>query len=425
MEELASEENYDTDTQGVGIASGTATRFVSDSLRFTGIDLGDRQQDVVRRGRGGQEESEEEDEEDEESSSEEDEEDLEEQLAHLPPREREEALLQSAMHRIERARSRGSDDVRLSKGELAALERHRRRIEEEAKKKRRSKKRRDQRVAVPLTQLEPISRKKRAPPISYKMRQESLPRQGSAGSRGNSQDRQGYPPMGYFAPPSGPTRPRSGTASSQRPASRVRGDRGDGSNEYLQSPTTRHASDGMAGNRAGRSPPYKGSRQPSVSPVSSRSASRTVLDPFQYQIDHSRAPVAGNPAAPSRRRPSGHEMGYMTRPGMSSPALRSSRGSRQLSPDEDTTNDDSEASDDDDSSEEEQEDTSSTDGVGSGAQIREMPRGRRPAIVVEVDAEPEPEPEPEPVRQPTKRNARASPAAPKRKQPARGARRKK
>lgn len=83
------------------------------------------------------------------------EEDMERQLAQVPPKEREEFLVQSAMARIERARARGRDDVNLNKFELAALDRRRKRMERGGSKK----KRKDQRVAVPLTQLEPVSRK--------------------------------------------------------------------------------------------------------------------------------------------------------------------------------------------------------------------------------------------------------------------------
>ncbi|KAM5362557.1 hypothetical protein ACJZ2D_012469 [Fusarium nematophilum] len=411
VEELGSDEDYETDSQGVGISSGTATRFISDSLRFTGIDLGDREHGVARRGNYQQDEEDEEDDDDDATSSSEDEE-FDEYIAQLAVRDREEALVQSAMRRIERAKARGRDDVSLNKEELSALERRRKRMEDEATRKRRSgKKRREQRIAVPLTQLEPASRKQRSPPGSRQRRQESRPRHSSSNSNlDEGQDRQGYPPMGYFPPPATSGRPRSGTASSRRPPSRVRDERGGPSFEYQRAPSaSRHASDTASGTRGAKLPPYGDIPIPGASPTSSRPASRAALNPFQYQ-------VAGhqpqNPMAPS----------YATQRGVGPLATgRARTGPRQINFDDGTSEEDSEASDDDDSDEEEDKEQSSSDDVGSGAQIRESPRGRTPAVVVEVDPEPEPEPEPQPVR---RNPPRASAASAKRK-PARGGRRRK
>ncbi|KAM5351625.1 hypothetical protein ACJ41O_004348 [Fusarium nematophilum] len=358
-----------------------------------------------------QDEEDEEDDDDDATSSSEDEE-FDEYIAQLAVRDREEALVQSAMRRIERAKARGRDDVSLNKEELSALERRRKRMEDEATRKRRSgKKRREQRIAVPLTQLEPASRKQRSPPGSRQRRQESRPRHSSSNSNlDEGQDRQGYPPMGYFPPPATSGRPRSGTASSRRPPSRVRDERGGPSFEYQRAPSaSRHASDTASGTRGAKLPPYGDIPIPGASPTSSRPASRAALNPFQYQ-------VAGhqpqNPMAPS----------YATQRGVGPLATgRARTGPRQINFDDGTSEEDSEASDDDDSDEEEDKEQSSSDDVGSGAQIRESPRGRTPAVVVEVDPEPEPEPEPQPVR---RNPPRASAASAKRK-PARGGRRRK
>ncbi|KAF4979899.1 hypothetical protein FZEAL_3980 [Fusarium zealandicum] len=376
VEELDSDDEHETDTQGFGVSSGAATRFVSDPLRFTGIDLGNPERGVVRRGNY----QDSEDDEDESGSSSSEDEEFREYIAELAVRDREEALVQSAMHRIEKAKARGRTDVDLNNEELAALERRRKRMEEEAERKKRSgksgkssKKRRDQRVAVPLTHLEPTSRKKKAPPVSHQPRQDSRPRHSSSNSNlGEDQDRQAHPPMGYFPPPATSGRPRSGT-SSQRPPSRVRDGR-EGSSFRAPS-TSRHPSDTSAGAR--------------------RPSSRS-LDPFQFQVA---AAQQMSPMASSRKQFSGStHVAHAAQRGVGSPATaRSRQNSRQDSLDYGTSEDESEASEESSDEDEEQEETSSDD-VGSGAQIREMPRGRAPAVV-EVDPEPEPEPEP-PLRRP-------------------------
>ncbi|KAF7542278.1 hypothetical protein G7Z17_g11723 [Cylindrodendrum hubeiense] len=388
VEELGTDED-ETDSQGVGVSSAMVTRFVSDSLRFTGIDLGDREGGEPRRGYyGGSEEDE-----DEYSSSEEDD-DYEEQLARLSPRDREEVLVQSAMARIERARAEGRSDVDLNKHELAALDQRRKRMEEEERKKKKKrsserKKRKEQRIAVPLTHLEPVSRKKKGAPAPQ---QDSMSRHHSSSSNlGDTQDSEGYPRMGYFPPPTASrTRPRSGTASSQRQPSRVRNEREGGSYEHPQGPgaTTRHASD---------------------------SASRGALDPFQFQTEGSRAA-----AAPRRPASGPTDRAYPTRRGAAAAASASGRSnghrSRRQSLNEDTSEEDSEGSDEDEDNDSSfEEGTSSSDNTRNGVRTRAASRGRA-AIVVEEDAEPEPKP------QPAKKSKNHSPV---KRKPVKGGRRKK
>ncbi|KAF5583238.1 COPII vesicles Yip3 [Fusarium pseudocircinatum] len=348
VEELDSDE----DARGVGASSGT--RFASDSLRFTGIDLGNRERGLVRRG----DYQDSEDSEDDSESSEDEE--FEQYLAELAVRDREEALVQSAMHRIERAKAKGRTDVDLNEEEMGALERRRKR-DEAAKKKKSGKKRKDQRVAVPLTQLEPSSRKKKAPPVSSQPRTQSRARQSSSNSNlAEDQDRPSRPSMGYFPPPATAGRPRSGT-SSQRPQSRVR------------APSN--------------------SRQPSDSSVivrRGRNSSQAPLDPFQFQVPGAQA---SSPAG-SWRQFSG--------------AQRSSRGSRQING---SSEEESESEDESDEEREASVETTSSDDVGSGAQI-----------VVE-ESSPEPS-KPEPVRRNPPRTS-ASSSTSKRKPAANGGRRKK
>jgi hypothetical protein len=225
------------DARGVGASSGS--RFASDPLRFTGIDVGNSERGLVRRGH--YEDSE--DSEDDSESSEDEE--FEQYLAELASHDPEEALVQSAMHRIERAKARGRTDVDLNDEEIAALERRRKR--DEAAKS--SKKRKDSsRVAVPLTQLEPASRKKK----------DSFTSQSRQQSRSNSnltegQDRPSRPSLGSLPPSATAGRPRSGTTTSSQ--SRVRAPS-----------TSRQPSDSSAVVRRGRN------------------SSQAPADPFQFQV---------------------------------------------------------------------------------------------------------------------------------------------
>ncbi|EWG43819.1 hypothetical protein FVEG_05129 [Fusarium verticillioides 7600] len=263
------------------------------------------------------------------------------------------------MHRIERAKAKGRTDVDLNEEEMGALERRRKR-DEAAKKKKSGKKRKDQRVAVPLTQLEPSSRKKKAPTVSSQPRTQSRARQSSNSNLAEDQDRPSRPSMGYFPPPATAGRPRSGT-SSQRPQSRVR------------APSN--------------------SRQPSDSSVivrRGRNSSQAPLDPFQFQVPGAQA---SSPAG-SWRQFSG--------------AQRSSRGSRQING---SSEEQSESEDESDEEREASVETTSSDDVGSGAQI-----------VVE-ESSPEPS-KPEPVRRNPPRTS-ASSSTSKRKPAANGGRRKK
>jgi hypothetical protein len=160
--------------------------------------MGNSERGLVRRGHYDDSEDSEDD-----SESSEDEE-FEQYLAELATRDREEALVQSAMHRIERAKAKGRTDVDLNDEEMAALERRRKR-DEAAKKKKSSKKRKDSRVAVPLTQLEPSSRKKKDS-VSSQSRQQSR----SNSNLAEDQDRHSRSSLGSFPPPAIAGRPRSG-----------------------------------------------------------------------------------------------------------------------------------------------------------------------------------------------------------------------
>lgn len=385
-------EAEDTDDQGARLAMQRNMRFVSDSLHFTGIDLGDRMGGTRRHRRRGGFEGEDGDSTSSESDGEEDEDDDEDSgdgdsdymmTSHLSPEEREEMLVQSALQRISRAQAREEANVRLNKQELAAFARHQKRVEAEERARRRANRRsqsrgdgkrraKEQRVAVPLTQLAPTSRKKRSPLASsadFPPRQDSLHIQESVDSEHSGG--QTYPPMGYFPPPSAArSRPRAGTATLQRPSSHMRDDY-----EYHDAWV----------------PPVNppGSSRGSPRHDAPASVSQTHLDPFQYQTAGPRAPHAAGAAAASRRYVSSPPgVMYEERRGTASPAAAGGRqGSRQqqqqsprqASYDEDTSEASSPTSEE-----------STSDDRGRGAQIRpgtsvapSTGRVRAEAIVVE------------------------------------------
>ncbi|KAI5465887.1 hypothetical protein BGZ63DRAFT_420423 [Mariannaea sp. PMI_226] len=377
------------------------TRFVSDPLNFTGVDLGTR--------RGQFENSDEEDEEeDSDGDSSGDDDEYEQELAQMSPRQREEFLIQSAMARIERARSQGRTDVRLNQHEIAALERQRKREEKEKKKRATErKKKKDSRVAVPLTQLEPASRKKKMAPASRQGRQEVLSQYPSSGSNlGDDQDQHlAYPPTGYFSPPNASrSRARSGTTSSRAP-SRAREERVGGSYDHAPAPT-RHVSDSVAGVM-----PHDDPWDADVALAGSRDS----LNPFQFQTDGPKASAMGSPAAAAARRhtlgPS--EVAYMSRRRAAGPVTRS-RGTN-LDDTESEEDSDNDGVDDGDSSLEERE--TSSDSTRHRIQTRAASRGRAPANMTEAGQE-------HARSHPPKKNPTKNQSPSKRK-PTRGGRRKK
>lgn len=215
-------------------------------------------------------------------------------LEALSPEERDEILLQSAYRQIQRAQERGSSDVHLTKDELAAMERRKKRMEEEEAARRAARRRsRSQRIAIPLSQLEPTSSRRQRAPSAADLT--ALDPHGRGG---------GYPPMGYFPPPSAP-RTRSSTNASQRPPSRATDGRGSSPFAYTyaqqqSASSSRYASDtNTPRSRASRT---RHGEEGEASSGSSNSPRRSV-DPFQYQVSGPRAPrVSGAAAASGTRR---------------------------------------------------------------------------------------------------------------------------
>jgi hypothetical protein len=195
----------------------------------------------------------------------------------------EEALADAAVARIQRAQARGKKDVKLSKEELAAYQRRLQRMEDEERRQRRQS-----RVAIPISQLDPSSRMRQS------LNSDNRPRSITP-DRGEER-RPGYPPMGYFPPPSSSGgRPRSGTASSRTP-SRAAIDR---EREQSSSPftytyvrgdpaaSTRHPSDSSTGRPLEDSATSSRNRA-SPAPMQDSSRHSQLVDPFQYMTGGAR-----------------------------------------------------------------------------------------------------------------------------------------
>lgn len=381
VEEVETEDE-DSDTQGVGLVapSRRPTRVVSDSLRFTGVDLGDRSNSYPRGSyRYGDSE------EDLSASATEDEDEDADSgdSVQLVVSSKEQALIDSAMKRIKRAQAKGKTDVKLNKEELAALERQRRREEMERqlrrnsgssseRKKKKKKSPKDERVAIPLSQLEPSSRKKKS---SSHSRRQSVNARGTGRSREDSPPEQVYPPMGYFPPPStSQGRSRAGTTS--RTSGRQHGDAPPVSFHYQERRpiSQRHASDPHS---AGLPPQEQWMQH------------HAQLNPFKYQTSGANYSEVGSVS--SRRHTSGPSEVTYVRGGTTIIPSKSRHGSRrqsqQRAPSPSDTSDEQTSSDD----------------LGNGAQIREPIRGRDREIVVEVSPERPPVPSKKKSSSPTKR----------------------
>ena len=390
VEELETDDD-DTDTQGANLISGTA-RFFSDSYHSTGRDRGARGAKSSRRIAYGPS--------DEEDSS-------DGQSSQVVLKDKDDALIQSANQRIRRAQEKGKKEVKLSKDELAAWERRQRKIKEEEARKaarkasgsasgsdRRKRKEKEQRIAVPLTRLEPTSRKKRSP-----LGDDVLPRHPSPSTAQEPHARPGYPPMGYFPPPTTRTRPRSGTSSSRpssrssRPPSRSKENRPPSPlpYEYPQASTSSRRVSEMPRSRHRSSFDAQAYEESRVSPASSNSPreGHRSMDPFQYQTAGPRAPHQAGAAAAQRRYVSGPPDMHYAHLRQAELAPAAARGGTRMRygtpPDEETSGELSSEEESEDS-----EDESESDERHHGARIREtVSRVRGSDVVVQ---EPDPKP---------------------------------
>ena len=217
VEELDSD---DTDTQGVGLNFGKK-QFASDPLHFTGIDLASSAK--VRRGYAYNSD----DSGDESVGLDEDYDNT--SALQVALRDKEDALVQSALARIRRAQEKGKREVKLNPEEIEALEKRRKRMQTAATSKQKKgsgsssgseRRRHSDRdiVTVPFSPPQPQSRKR----SKSKRSDDQYPQLAAPpGMLVQGPDGVTYAPFGYYPPQAGPsrnspTRPRSATSSQLR-----------------------------------------------------------------------------------------------------------------------------------------------------------------------------------------------------------------
>ena len=281
----------DSDTQGVGL-NFEKKRGVYDPFHFPGTALSSASR--ARKGYTydtGTSDSESEELEDEGNAMQ------------LAMRDKEEALVQSALARIRRAQEKGKSEVKLNPEELEALERRRKRMQAAATQEKQGgdsgsgseRRRRSDRQMISVPIAEATTGRKRSK--SNRGEDPNL-RGGPAAPSGiliPGGDGVSYAPLGYYPPPSSstrnsPTRPRSSTSSQI----------------YQQS---RHYSEGTRPTSSSSS----GSRRPLPDeedwvPNSRRSSLTSQphgLDPFDYQVDNGHPPPIPQQYAQGRRIASG------------------------------------------------------------------------------------------------------------------------
>ena len=310
MEELDSD---DTDTQGVGL-NYEKKRFASDPLHFTGVDMGSSR---ARRSYafGDSEDSTEDSAMSEVEGTD---------ALQIALRDKEEALVQSALARIRRAQEKGKREVKLNQDELNALENRRKRMQAAATAKARKeggssggsdreRRRRSDRISIPITAAtEAISRPSSRPSSrrdkTRSRRSEEAPHPPAAsnppGMLVAGPDGLAYAPLGTYAsnnslsnsqPPSrnSPSRPRSATSQQLRgqppPIPYF---------SHQQASNSRHFSEGMrpassSSNGSRRPLPDEADWQPTNSRRSSVASSHSqgfMVDPFDYQISSDAPP---------------------------------------------------------------------------------------------------------------------------------------
>lgn len=274
-------DSEDTDAQDNRLATTRGSRrYASDELRFTGIDMGG--------GRARKKYAYQHSDDDDNNLTESDSQATTENETEDDVRsEMENALVQSALARIRKARAKGKQDVKLNKGEVAALERRRKRLQAEAdaaaRKKETDRKRgkdKEQRIAVPLSHFDP-----------------QIPHRGSVSTPDDPSPRQRGPPVGMFSPPNASQlRPRS-SASSHHSSFQRHGSSSPFDYQYVSGPPDRrYASD---------IPPTPSPLKTLTNEADARpqsSSSPFMLDPFQYQTG---GPSRPYPASATDRSDSG------------------------------------------------------------------------------------------------------------------------
>ncbi|KAI0974598.1 hypothetical protein F4678DRAFT_382429 [Xylaria arbuscula] len=218
-------------------------RYASDELRFTGIDMGS--------GRSWNKYAYQHSDDDNDSTEADSQASSDSDTEDDARAEMENALVESALTRIRKAKAKGKQDVKLNKGELAALERRRKRLQAEAQSAARRKgkgskrqKEKEQRVAVPLSQFDP-----------------SLPNRGSISISDDTL-----------------ARPRSST-SSRHSLLQHHGSTSPFDYQYVSSASNRrHASDNGRSSSSLKNPQHD-------EDWNAQSQSHLAPDPFQYQTE--------------------------------------------------------------------------------------------------------------------------------------------
>lgn len=296
VEELDSD---DTDTQGVGLDFGNEKRFASDSLHFTGTDLAStraRRSYVVNESGGSSEDS--------EMSETEGIDALQ-----IALRDKEEALVQSALKRIRRAQEKGKKEVNLKQEELDALENRRKRMQAAATAKARKdsassggsgseKKRRSARnITIPLAPPEPESRSQSSSRPSSRR---------SKGSNGRSRNNEALGPAFMLAgadglvyapvPASSSKQPSPNRNSTSRPRASTNSQptRGAPAPYFaypLQPGNPRHYSDGRpASSASNKSRPMPDDENWIPNSRRSSGSAPYIVDPFEYQVSSDTPP---------------------------------------------------------------------------------------------------------------------------------------
>lgn len=290
VEELDSD---DTDTQGVGL-NFEKKRFASDPLQFTGIDLASTSR--ARRSYAY-------DSDDSEDDSEELDEDESTSALQIALRDKEEALVQSALARIRRAQEKGKREVKLNPEELDALEKRRKRMQSAVTSKDRKgsgsssgseRRRRSVQDLITVAIGEPKSRKKGKSKRSEDVSPYPPAAAAPPGMLVQGADGVTYAPLGYYPQQAGPsrnspTRPRSATSQ------QLRGTPPPQFVAYQQGPTNRHFSDGnrptsSSSNGSRRPLPDEEGWIPAHSRRNSISSQTHSVDPFEYQISSEQPP---------------------------------------------------------------------------------------------------------------------------------------
>ncbi|CAK7274059.1 Prenylated Rab acceptor 1 [Sporothrix epigloea] len=295
------------------------------------------------------------------------------------PGEEERAVLDSAMMRLRRAQAVGKAHVKLSKIELAALKRQNER-ETRAMDRQRRKERPNRRIAVPIEHLAAISRSLRTLPASSStLSDDDRAPQRVPGSF-HLDDRHGYPPVGYFPPPT--TSPRALPSSSSQP---ILGSERSGQ-EYVREGS-----------------PFVYSRH-----VSETATTANNVNPFQYlTADSQSSPYsAGAKAATQRGAASPADLSAYARSSVASARSRGYGGSARQQAESSDEDGDKTASADEDEDEEETYGRQRPPVHNTRSHAKQMSDAsqarHRSGIVVESESEsasePEPEPEPEPKR---------------------------